>query len=480
MTTPTPPSHGPEGLNRLPNGGGGNGGHGPPPPHSDDPGPPAILVEFLPTLLLDVTNAATMAAFVDKVQGAMAPLAAKLQAAGLRLTGPNAVAGTLRDDTPIVRAGLWILPPAFPFAPPDPAHPHQLPVLTAASQAKGFSDAPVIGVVEPRTLGGAFAFAIPVTTLNAFATAALPDLQSAAAKAGASLSSVSVTCVPPTPLGPSGGTVVTTFQGSAGFPSAGISGTITEVINLQPGPAPDILVPGVIGNLSSGTDVGNEVLLGAALVLGGPGILGVPFFIEALGLTLGVPPLLSAKIGPQLAMVTALVGMIPQVLPFEPAHPVPLLPDFPELTFNWTTFAVTTTSEIIGRATVTVTGRPLGSGSLTLTGPASYVGIQDDMDGGTSGDYTVTWADIAPTSFGWQAAGATGSSSGQIDPQVFPFQQGFSADFPLPQLVGPGRYHFGVQATATEVNVNNTSQTLTAAAHQGVTIDVLKNPPHPP
>lgn len=76
MTTPTPPSHGPEGLNRLPNGGGGNGGHGPPPPHSDDPGPPAILVEFLPTLLLDVTNAATMAAFVDKAQGAMAPLAA--------------------------------------------------------------------------------------------------------------------------------------------------------------------------------------------------------------------------------------------------------------------------------------------------------------------------------------------------------------------------------------------------------------------
>ena len=83
-------------------------------------------------------------------------------------------------------------PPYFPFAAQDPNHPHQLPILTPKAAATGFSQAPLLGVPSISRPGGSFALAIPMTTFNTLATAALPKLRQAASKYGASVNSVTV------------------------------------------------------------------------------------------------------------------------------------------------------------------------------------------------------------------------------------------------------------------------------------------------
>jgi hypothetical protein len=131
----TPPASSPEDSRPVGNGGGSGNGGGGGGGNPADPGPPAILIEFLPASLLPVANAGKLASFVDNFQTVIAPLAVKLQSVtGLILAGPSAVAGeNPQDQTPIVRTGLWALPSTFPFAAQDPNHSHQLPVLTAAS-----------------------------------------------------------------------------------------------------------------------------------------------------------------------------------------------------------------------------------------------------------------------------------------------------------------------------------------------------------
>ena len=444
-----------------------------------DPGPPAILIEVEPALLINVNDASELASFIDAIQSAIAPAAPQLQAVGLALAGPSAVAAdNPSDNAAIVRVGLWLLSPYFPFAAQDPNHPHQLPVLTPICAATGFSQAALLGVPEQTSLEGAsFALSIPVTALNTLAKTALPKIQAWASKIGASANSVAVTCSPPSPFALTGGNVVTTVECSWGVPPAAISGTITETLGLQDltGTAPDTTVPMVTGTLSSGTDVGNQVLLGAADALGGAGLLGIPLSLEAPAITILVPLGLSGLVGPVLAQVSALVNMLPPVLPFEPPRPTDQLPDFPKLIFNWTWF-VATTPGIIGKATVTVVQRKAGSGSVTLSGPTVFDGFQADMAGGASADYTVTWTDIAPTTFDYQVNGPTGDSAGSITAKVFPFNQSFVAEFPLPDDVSPGQYRFRMTTTATEVNVNNTSETLTASANHGVIVHVRKNP----
>jgi hypothetical protein len=372
------------------------------------------------------------------------------------------------------RIGVWLLSPYFPFADADPDHPHQLPVLTAACAATGFQQVPRIGVPTIDAVPQAtFAFSIPISALNTLAKAELPSIQSAASQVGATVNSVTVT-------GQSS-SVVTTISGSFGIPPADISGTITETPGLQAGAAPGTMVPSVTGNFSSGTDVLNQVLLAAADVLGTPGIVGIPPLIEAIGITLGAPPALGGQVGPRLAQLTAQVDMIPGQLPFETGKPVDALPDFPKLIFNWTTFAAAG-SAIVGRLRVNVVGRPAGSGSLTLIGPARLSGTQSDMAGGAAGNYTVTWSDLAPTTdidpadFTWQVTGATGDSAGRIRAQIFPFTQTFTADFPLPDQVDPGNYGFRLTVTATEADVKNPGGKLTASAGQAVVVHVRKDP----
>jgi hypothetical protein len=444
-----------------------------------DPGPPAFLVEVEPAALVDVSDADKLASFIDTAQKALAPVAAQLQSVGLTLAGPSVTTiFNPHDNTTDARIGIWLLSPYFPFAAADPDHPHQLPLLTPASAATGFQHVPLIGVPPVNALlQGTFAFSIPVATFNALAQAALAEIRASAAKVGASVGSVTVTS-----QGPS---VVTTVSGSWGSPPANISGTITETPGLTAGPG-GIQVPAVAGSFSSGTDVLDQVLLGAAAVLGGAGVLGVPLFAEALGITLGVPPVLGGKVDPVVAQVTALVNMIPVELPFETPKPVDALPDFPKLTFSWTTFAVTG-SALVGRLRVNAVSRPAGSGSLTLSGPAGLTGTQSDMAGGGAADYTVTWSGIAPTTsvdpadFGWQVSGAKGDSGGEpIKGQIFPFRQDFTADFPLPDQVAPGRYQFRLTVTATEADVKNPAATLTASTVQDVVVRVLKNPKNPP
>ena len=98
------------------------------------------------------------------------------------------------------------------------------------------------------------------------------------------------------------------------------------------------------------------------------------------------------------------------------------------------------------------------------------------MAGGTVAGYTVSWADIAPASIGWQLHGLAGDSAGTVPANSFPFNQGFEVFFPLPDDVAPGQYHFGLTIAATEVNINNPNQTLTASADYSVTAHVRKNP----
>jgi hypothetical protein len=435
-----------------------------------DPGPPAVVVELTPASIIDVTDPTKLASFVTGVQAAVAPGAAQLQSVGLALAGPSlATAGT------VLRIGLWVLSPHFPFAAPDPDGAQKLPLLTPACATTGFGHVPLIGP-PPQTslLGAAFALAIDISALNTIANAELPRIQLAAAKAGVSLESLTVTSSPPSPPGAVGGNVVTVITGSAGFPTGGISATITETLGLQKDSATGMMVPLVTGAVSTSTNVANQLMLASASLLFND-FVGTALFIEALRITFGAPPSIGGAAGPVVAQVGALVNMIPGELPFEPASATDVLPDFPKLIFNWTTFAATATS-VIGRATVAVAGRPLGSGSVTLTGPTAMVGSQTDMAGGTAAEYAVTWSEIAPTSFNWQVEGPTGNASGPITAQVFPFQQSFTADFRLPDPIQPGRYHFGLKIAATEVDIKNQNQSLTAAAGLGFNVEVTKNP----
>jgi hypothetical protein len=435
-----------------------------------DPGPPAILVEFEPAFLLDVTDVGKVAEFINATQSAIAPIASKLQSAELALVGPAVVAANnLHDNVRIVRVGLWLLSPYFPFAAPDPNDPHQLPVLTPACAATGFNEAALIGVPGPTVLQEVgFAFAIPITALNTLANAELANIQAAVSKIG-SVSSITVT-------GPAENVVVTTVTGRGGVPPASISGTITETLGLQAGTAPNTHRPLVTGNFSSGTDVGNQVLLAVAGVLSGADILGTLVFAEALGITLLIP-FLGGLADPPIAQLNSLVNMIPSVFPFEPEQMVGALPDFPTAIFNWPIFGADT-SRVVGNATVTFVSRGPGSGSLMLSGPAVLDGIQDDMAGGASVDYTATWTNMAPQSIGWQVSGRTGDAAGSVQAQVSTSEQGFTADFPLPDPVNPGQYHFSLTTTATEVNIKDPTKTpLTASAVQGVVAKVRKNPP---
>jgi hypothetical protein len=54
-----------------------------------DPGPPAFLVEVEPAGLIDVSDADKLASFIDGVQTAVVPVAAKLQSVGLTVVGPR-------------------------------------------------------------------------------------------------------------------------------------------------------------------------------------------------------------------------------------------------------------------------------------------------------------------------------------------------------------------------------------------------------
>ena len=439
-------------------------------------------MEIIPQNLITLNDPDKLASFIDGFQSAVASFAATLKSAGLALAGPSVVTDTnLHDNVPILRVGVWLLPPTFPFAPQDPQHPHQLPLLTPADAALGFSQAQKIGVVI-TTLGGAgFALSIPMTTFNTLATAlALPKIQAKAAKIGATVSSVTVTSSSPSPLGEVGGNVVATIEGSIGVPPAGFSGTITETLGLMPDILPGTIgtmVPTVSGIAFSHTDVGNQVLAGAAAILGGSDLLGTGFFIEALGITVFGQLGLTPALGSGAALITALVNMLPPEVPFEPGQPNDIVPDFPKLIFNWSAF-VATSSEIMGRATVTVVGRPAGSAIVTLSGPAALAGSQSDIAAdGAAATYTVTWRDIFPQSFGWQVTAPAGNSDGGLSGMTFPFQQEFTADFPIPDPMRPGQYRFDLAVTATEVDVRDPNVTLTASARQEVVVHVVRDPP---
>jgi len=326
-------------------GNGGNGHHHPPPP--PDPGPPAILVEIIPQNLIPFSDPDTMAKFIDSFQNGVSSFAATLQSVGLVLAGPSVATdfNSPPDNSPILRVGVWLLPPTFPFAPQDPQHPHQLPLLTPADAALGFSQAEVLGVfLKPVGSGpalsvpiGGFSLSIPITTFNTLAAVALPAIQAKAAAASGGLvtvSSVTVTSSRPSDSGLVGGNVVTTVEGSAGLPSGSFSGTITETLSLIPVALPDtvgtISVPTVAGVPSVGTDVVNQVLAGAAAILGGSNLLGAGFFIEAIGITVGGQAAAVPVLGSAIALVTTLVSMLPTEVPFEPGKPGSL-PGFPEL-----------------------------------------------------------------------------------------------------------------------------------------------------
>ena len=163
--------------------------------------------------------------------------------------------------------------------------------------------------------------------------------------------------------------------------------------------------------------------------------------------------------------------MLPSVLPFEPPRAMGL-PDFPKVIFNWIEFAATT-AEIVGRTGITVVPRPPGSGSLTLSGPAELECVVGE--GGAYGDYTATWADIAPTSLGWQADGPNENAAAPITPRAFPLEQGFTARFPI-KAGPPGDYFFTLTIAATEVNANRNAEALTASARQDVVVHLRMNP----
>lgn len=439
-----------------------------------DPGAPVFLIEVTPNNLIDVTDPTSLANFVDSVQGAVGAGAAQLQSVGLTIAGPNVTTAGL-----VQRIGLWAVSQHFPFAAPDPANPHNLPLLTPACAATGFSEVEALG--PPPFPGLAFAFAIDIGALNTIAKAEVPKIQTALANSGVTVDSITVTGSPPSPFGLVGGDVVTTITGSGGFPTGNVSATVTETLGLVADASTGMMVPLITGTLSTSTDVASQLEAASASLLFND-FLGTALFVEALGITFGAPPLIGGKAGPVVAQIGAIINMIPPALPFEPDNmedPNHKLPDFPKLIFNWKAL-VATAIEVLGKGTVTLVGRPPGSGRLTLTGPARLAGTQDDMAGGTAANYTVTWTDIAPKTISWRVRGATGNASGVMQAQTFPFEQGFTADFPLPDPIKPGSYGFTLTVTATEVDVKNPSQTLTAAAEHGVTANVIRNPINPP
>jgi hypothetical protein len=475
---PTPPA--PPGRPR-PNGGngsGGNGGSGHPHRDPTDPGPPGILLELAPQVVLGVAGGVDK--LVTEVQVILAQLAAHLSSAWFVLAGPNLISVERPDGSFIWRIGIWLLRPGFPFAAPDPNHPHVLPVLTQESAAKGFNAIAQLDIPVPDGVNAAFGIFISTATLNALAEAEFPRLQAAASPKGLTLNSVTISCAP------RDGKVTAMFEGDVGWPTTSITGIITETLGTERDQTTSMRVPAIVGHESSaGTDVGNEVLVGLAVVLSAPAIFGAPFFLPAILITLGAPIAVGDEAGSVTAMATALVKMIPPSMPFQIKNPLiaALLPAFPLLIFDWPHFGTTASgSGILALALAKVETRE-SPPRLSLTGPSRLVGYQRDMSGGAASDYTVKWAEIAPDAdgFAWEALPQTTGpkSAGPLTSQ-YPFSRDFTVEFPLPDPAPVGLHHFRLIAKARETSTREPGKTLSAHAEINVVIDVLRNPAGPP
>jgi hypothetical protein len=430
-----------------------------------DVAPPAFQIELAPAPIdpADPKNQATVNLLVSQIQQQLGPLSSLLASSGQTLAGPNLVLATNARGVPVLRLGLWVVGSTFPLLPPNPPN-FPLPVLSDAAAAAGFKTLPFLPVPTPtgeQLLGfGAF---IPTTTLQAIVNALFPSLAAAAAQNSVSLSSVTVTCVSPA-------SVITSFVGQAGFPSATVTGTITEFLASLPvnGTNPLQFIPAVVSSShTSGSNVFDQVLAG---------FLSPLFFFEALFITLATPAGVAAAAGQVSSIATSLVNSIPSNIPFRNTIS-PALPDFPVVVLDWGPRFGATNSGIIGLGTLTIQARTQAMVSLALAGPIAITGFQVDLAGGVDQTYSVAFPNLIPDSdkFTWAVSGS-GSDNGSITANPLSQRGAFVATFPLPFTVKPGRFPFKLTVNATETSGTNAANTLTAKTSMKVTLNVLKNP----
>jgi hypothetical protein len=435
-----------------------------------------------PALLIDVVNfvieengqptglqPGDLTSLASGLSQTLAPLSDALSAYGLRIAGPNLIAGPATSITSSVRIGIWVEDYSFPVIPPNPPD-FPLPRLPDKGANLSFAAIPFLPVPDPAQLTPTFAIAAPLGAMQRLANALLPALQESAAPSNAEISSIVV------------------HSASEGI-EVDINGEVTTPVDVSftlavkealgilqlgsDGPAdPFRTVPAVTSSSHDSTINGSIAALFGVL-LPPLGIILAVISCKLSNKVAGNETSATATLKETLAAIPSLIPLSVGSLP----KGFPGIPDFPRLVLTWPSFGTSPTG-ILGTGTTTLDGRD--SSMVTVVVDAA----QQEITGSAAElprivNVACMWSliNIVPDKNGlsWSVAGAS-RGSGSLDPSV----ASFTAPLHLPQPPIPGNtYLFSVTVTAVETSIK-AAQPLTGSGSVAIRVVVNKASKNPP
>jgi hypothetical protein len=360
---------------------------------------PGVLLDVLSFTKVDPNDPQTLS-LIGKIQGQLKSLSDTLASAGAVLIGPNLLVQTVGSGTPteyLIRIGFWIEAPGFPVVGPTADFP--LPRLSDTAAAAAFAATPVLSP-PPAGFYPSFALSIPTTTLQHIIDAIKPTLKAQAADQGFALDTVLAQTSSPA-------TVNTNVSGTVLKGVVPASFTISETVGLVAVPDTAQMAPGVTATNSS-SSVGSllDWIVGVFLPLIGAVLLDAFHQVSVAA---------STKSG----VAGGFLGSIPARIPFgNKAFDVPAGMLFPSLNFYWKTFGATS-SGLIGTGVTQIEDRAESDVKVTLTGPDSFIGFQNNIIEFTDPIMGFVLENISPDAgkFGWQISAwalSQGLSSRQV------------------------------------------------------------------
>lgn len=422
---------------------------------------PAILVDLLTLIPLD-PNDAQVLGLLGKIQTQLIPLSQSLATVNKVLIGPNLLAQPINSAETRLRLGFWIEDQNFPVVPPSAGFP--LPRLSDAAANAALTAAPLLAVPSPG-LFPSYGISIPVTTLQHFVDAAQPAIAEAAAAQGLTIESFTVQT--------SASNIIETAISGHVTLDVPLSLTITETVGFKavvdatsPQMAPAVLSTSTSSSLGSFVDW----------------LVGVLF--PLIGATLAYAFYkLSAAASNESGLAGSLLGSIPARIPFGnkafalPANPLYQLPDFPALVFYWNSFEVTSAG-LVGNGVTSIEARTESIVKLTIAGPTSFRGTQENIQEFTDPVLSYALENISPDigKFDWQVTGYPNSDGSISLPSPLAPEGDFNPHFPLPAKIQATTYNFNIAVKAVETCESDPTKTLTGTASRAVTYQVVKLP----
>jgi hypothetical protein len=444
--------------------------------------PPVFFIDIASNVglrQLAFPNDPDLAQLIAKIQSnsALLRLSSLFSAVGAVLVGPNIVTDPppgsrpLPANTEITRIGFWLVSEIFPVV--SGSEP-SLPSLTKTQGTDGFNKVPL--PTFTRSMLVEFRVQIGMSLVFTLLETLLPTLRAKALRLGLDLQSLTMSVLQ---TGSGTSLVTSFFVRGVGWPSAEVSGTITETIGQISTPlvgspcvasgtvSTTVSVLAVTGSsYTVSENVLNQVL--ASLFI--PGL-----FLEPILLASTLPSLVGKATDQITSMATPVIAAIPSVIPVQsPGSPCPFL----GIPLTWSTFGASSTA-IIGAGGINATdtiNRTQASVSMSLAGPSHIAGHASDLAGGTASEFTVTLSGLVPDG---PVVWTVDSHGEVVNTGVVEMSNGtgqFVASFPLPTNLDPGLFAFEIRVTATETSQSLPNMTLRANASQAVAISALRDP----